>query len=69
MRKQQPRTGPKQQPGTAARPTTKPAAPADAAGERLQHDQHMARERRAEQLTCPNDRRFDPAGQAKVGGP
>ena len=58
-----------QQPGKAAQPGTPPGTPTDAAGERLQHDQHMARERRAEQITSPNDRRFDPAGQAKIGGP
>ena len=57
------------QPGRAAQSGTTPGTSPDAAGERLQHDQHMARERRAEQLTSPNDRRFEPAGQAKVGGP
>lgn len=69
MRTRKRRMRPEQQPGKTAQPVTLPGAPAGAAGERLQHDQHMARERRAEQLTSPNDRRFDPAGQAKVGGP
>ena len=69
MRTQKQRTRPEQQPGKDAQPGTTPGVPADAAGERLQHDQHVARERRTEQLTSPNDRRFDPAGQAKVGGP
>jgi len=69
MRSQKQRTRPEQQRGNAAQPQTTPGMPADAAGERLQHDQHVARERRAEQITSPNDRRVEPAGQAKVGGP
>lgn len=69
MGSQKPRTRPTQQPRKTAQPGTMPEADVDAAGERLQHDQHMARERRAEQLTSPNDRLFGPAGQAKVGGP
>jgi hypothetical protein len=69
MKNQKQRTRPGQQPRNTVQPRTIPEAPADAAGERLQHDQHMARERRAEQITSPDDRRFDPAGQARVGGP
>jgi len=69
MSSQKPRTQPAQPPGNAAQPGATPELDADDDAERLQHEQHMARERRAEQLTSPNDRLFDPAGQAKVGGP
>lgn len=34
-----------------------------------QHDQHVARERHADQMSTANGGRVDPAGQAKVGGP
>lgn len=69
MRNQKRRIVPEQQLGRADQSGLMPGAPAEAAGERLQHDQHVARERRAEQIMSPNDRRFETAGQAKVGGP
>ena len=44
------------------------AAPNDI-DDQEQHEQHLTRERRADQVSDAAEGRFEPGGQARVGGP